>query len=82
MLGLDAGGTRIRRRLFTYFILIFHVYKDIVHEPISLVFLVLVMLVLFISIDSEICSYDCDDLKYRVRESRWLDEKFFSYNLP
>ena len=31
---------------------------------------------------SNLRSYDCDDLKYRVRESRWLDEKFFSYNLP
>ena len=41
MLGLDIGGARIRRSLFTYFILIFHVYTDIVHEPISLVLLVL-----------------------------------------
>jgi len=44
MLGLDAGGARIRRSLSTYFILIFDVYTDIVLEPISLV-----MLVLFIS---------------------------------
>ena len=47
MLGLDAGGARIRLSLFTYFILIFDVYTDIVHEPISLV-----MLVLFISISN------------------------------
>jgi len=47
MLGLDAGGTRIRHSLFTCFILIFDVYTVIVLEPISLV-----MLVLFISISN------------------------------
>jgi len=45
MLGLDAGGARISRSLFTHFILKFDVYTFIVLEPISLV-----MLVLFISI--------------------------------